>query len=420
MDQSTTGELLKLSINIFLKPVLRNNAGNSSFQVEIFSDMASPPTIPLSRPSISDKERDKVMQVLNSSQLALGPMLDEFEARMAALCEVEHAVAVSSGTAALHLIVRGLGIGAGDEVITTPFSFVASSNCLLYENAIPKFVDIDPNTLSFNLDQLEQAITPATRGILGIDVFGEPAPWPAITQIAKKHNLLLIDDACEAPGASINGKPIGAWGDAAAFGFYPNKQITTGEGGCITTNNAALADVCRSMCNQGRATRSRMEHVRLGYNYRLDEMSAAIGAVQVERLPGLLAMRQRVADAYAEALAPYEGDLILPSSHLESTRSWFVYVVRLGNHFAPDARDHVLELLRAAGIGCATYFPSIHLQPYYREQFGYKPGDFPICESISTRSIAIPFYPSLLPAEIFRVAETLGAILPKLSKNEGL
>ncbi len=376
-----------------------------------------PESIPLSKPNIGEKEQAYVMKVLQSGRLALGPMLAQFEEQMAAFCGVEHAIAVNSGTAALHLIVKGLGLGAGDEVLTTPFSFVASSNCLLFEDVQPRFVDINPETLSFDMDQLGGAITPATKGILAIDVFGTPAPWPALQTLAAQHNLHLIDDACEAPGAQIGGKPIGAWGDAAAFGFYPNKQMTTGEGGCITTNNGELAALCRSMRNQGRAVRERMEHVRLGYNYRMDELSAALGCAQLERLPGLLAARVRVAEAYQEALAPFSGDLLLPADPEEGTRSWFVYVIRLSETYADNARDEALKLLRAKGIGCASYFPSIHLQPYYRERFGYKPGDFPVCESISNRSLALPFYPALLPQQIFTIGDILGDILPQLPKK---
>lgn len=375
------------------------------------------PSIPLSRPNIGAKEREYVMQVLESSQLALGPMLASFEEKMASYCQVKHAIAVSSGTAALHLIVRSLDIGNNDEVITTPFSFVASSNCLLYENTLPRFVDIDPESFSFDLNQVENAITPATKAILGIDVFGQPAPWPALQAIAEQHNLFLIDDACEAPGGEIGSQPIGSWGDAAAFGFYPNKQMTTGEGGCITTNSDKIAELCRSMSNQGRAIREKMEHVRLGYNYRLDEMSAAMGCAQLERLPGLLTARARVAEAYDEALTPLAEALHLPKELPDTTRSWFVYVVQLSDHFAPAARDLALKLLREKGIGCASYFPSIHLQPYYRERFGFKPGDFPVCESISNRSIALPFYPALLPNEIFYIAEMMGEILPQLPKK---
>lgn len=373
--------------------------------------------IPLSRPNISDKEKEYVSQVLNSSQLALGPMLAKFEQAMAERCNVKHAIAVSSGTAALHLIVRGLGIGDGDEVLTTPFSFVASSNCLLYENATPRFVDIDPVTLSFDLNQLDEKVTPKTRGILGIDVFGQPAPWPHLEKLADTHNLLLIDDACEAPGATINDKPIGSWGHAAAFGFYPNKQITTGEGGCITTNDDNLADLCRSMSNQGRAIRAKMEHVRLGYNYRMDELSAAIGVAQLERLRGLMTARQLIADTYNEVLSRYYPDLILPKAIAGTNKSWFVYVIQLATHFEDGARDEAMKLLRAKGIGCAPYFPCIHLQPFYQNQFGYKRGDFPIAESISDRSLAIPFFPGLLPDDIHQVANALGEILPQLPKK---
>ncbi len=389
----------------------------------------SPPeSIPLSKPNIGAKEREYVMRVLDSSRLALGPMLDQFEAQMAAFCGVKHAVAVNSGNSALHLIVRSLGIGAGDEVITTPFSFVASSNCLLFENAHPHFVDIDADTLCLDMNLVEEAISPATKGILGVDVFGSPAPWPQLQQLATQHSLHLIDDACEAPGARIGDTPIGAWGDAAAFGFYPNKQMTTGEGGCITTDNEEIAELCRSMRNQGRAVRERMEHVRLGYNYRMDELAAALGCAQLERLPGLLAARARVAEAYNEALAPYAADIILPANPstlpdiqgeqpIPITRSWFVYVIRLNEAYTDDARDLALKLLRAKGIGCASYFPSIHLQPYYRERFGYKPGDFPVCESISNRSLALPFYPALLPGQIFTIGDILGEILPQLPKK---
>ncbi len=377
----------------------------------------TPTSIPLSRPNIGPKEREYVMQVLQSSQLALGPMLASFEEKMAAFCQTKHAVAVSSGTAALHLIVRSLGIEEGDEVITTPFSFVASSNCILFERATPRFVDINPETLSFDLNQLEEAITPATKAILGIDVFGSPAPWPALSDIAQRHNLFLIDDACEAPGAEIGGKPIGSWGNAAAFGFYPNKQMTTGEGGCVTTDDDHIADLCRSMSNQGRAVRERMEHVRLGYNYRLDEMSAAMGCAQLERLPGLLAARGRVAEAYKDALSPLLEHIEIPAERSDTTRSWFVYVIQLDDAFAQEARDEAMKHLRSKGIGCASYFPSIHLQPYYRDKFGYRDGDFPVCESISNRSIALPFYPALLPDEIYYVAEVLGEILPQLPKK---
>ena len=374
-------------------------------------------SIPLSRPDISDLERTYVNEVLGSTRLAMGPMTAKFEHHMALLCNTKHAIAVSSGTAALHLIVRGKGIGAGDEVITTPFSFIASSNCLLFEQAVPRFVDINPDSFAINEDLIEAAITPATKGILAVDVFGQPANWPRLKDLADRHGLILIDDACEAPGASIDNTPIGAWGDAASFGFYPNKQITTGEGGCITTNNDALAELCRSMCNQGRFSSAKMEHVRLGYNYRLDELSAALGCAQLERLPELLTQRSRVAGLYNEALHSFSSDIILPQNIPGSVRSWFVYVIQLENHFANGARDAALKLLQEHGIGCAPYFPSIHLQPFYRETFGFKEGDFPVCESISDRSIALPFYTTMKEEEVSFVADALASILPQLAKK---
>lgn len=376
------------------------------------------PPIPLSKPDISELERSYVQEVMASSRLAMGPMIAKFEQRMATLCNTKHAIAVSSGTAALHLIVRGTGIGAGDEVITTPFSFVASSNCVLYEGATPRFVDIDPQSLAIDPDRIESAITPATKGLLAVDVFGQPANWPRLKEIADKHGLILIDDACEAPGAEIEGIQIGAWGRAAAFGFYPNKQITTGEGGCITTNDDVLTDLCRSMSNQGRFVTHKMDHVRLGYNYRMNELSAAVGCAQLERLPELLANRQRVADLYADALTPLRSDIHVPQPLPGSTRSWFVYVIQLADHYGREARDTALKLLQEQGIGCAPYFPSIHLQSFYRDTFGYKEGDFPICESISNRSIALPFFTTLSADEVSRVAEVLASVLPQLTRKE--
>ncbi|WP_457651206.1 DegT/DnrJ/EryC1/StrS family aminotransferase [Rhodocaloribacter sp.] len=373
--------------------------------------------VPLSRPDVGSLEKRRLLAVLESGRLALGEQLRAFEAGMARRCGTRYAVAVSSGTAALHLIVRGLGLGAGDEVITTPFSFVASANALLFEGVRPRFVDIDPATYNLDAAQAEEAVGPATKGILAVDVFGVPAPWPALTALAQAHELLLIDDACEALGASVAGRPVGAWGDAAAFGFYPNKQITTGEGGCLTTDDEALAERCRSMRNQGRSDDAVMAHVRLGFNYRMDELSAALGAAQLERLPELLARRAAVAEAYAAALAPLRDDLALPADPGPGVeRSWFVYVVRLRDHFAPEARDALMARLRAAGVACAPYFPSIHLQPYYRERFGFRPGRFPVCEAVSTRTLALPFFPQMTEAEVAYVAETLTAALAGLPR----
>ncbi len=366
-------------------------------------------------------EKRRLLAVLESGRLALGEELLAFEAGMARRCGTRHAVAVNSGTAALHLIVRGLGLGAGDEVITTPFSFVASANALLFEDVRPRFVDIDPATYNLDVAQAAEAVGPDTKGILAVDVFGVPADWPALSALAQARGLLLIDDACEALGASVAGRPVGAWGNAAAFGFYPNKQITTGEGGCITTDDGALAERCRSMRNQGRAEDAVMTHVRLGFNYRMDELSAALGAAQLERLPALLARRAAVAAAYAEALAPLLDDLALPADAAPGLeRSWFVYVVRLRDHFAPDAREALMARLRAAGVACAPYFPSLHLQPYYRERFGFRAGRFPVCEAVSARTLALPFFPQMTEREVAYVAETLAGAMARLPRTRPL
>jgi perosamine synthetase len=374
--------------------------------------MSGPPSpavddrpIPLARPSLSDAARANVEDVLRSSRLSRGPYLEDFEARMAERCETTHAVGVSSGTAALHCIVAALDLDPGAEVLTTPFSFVASTNVLLYEDLTPRFVDVDPTTYNVDVNRIADALTPRTAAILAVDVFGRPADWPALTDLADAHDLHLIDDACEALGGQVGGRPVGSWGDAAAFGFYPNKQITTGEGGCITTDDAALADACRALRNQGRASDGRMAHDRLGYNYRLDELSAALGCAQLDRLDEILDRRRAVANRYGEALAPLADDLHVPSG--PDARSWFVYVVRLRDHFAPAARDRLMAHLQEEGIGCAPYFPAIHLQPYHREALGHAPGDFPVCERVSARTLALPFYDGLASRHIERVVRVL-------------
>ena len=361
-------------------------------------------SIPLARPNVTEHERACVQDVLQSQQLSRGPYLEAFEDAMAQRCGTEHAVAVSSGTGALHCIVAALDLPAGNEVITTPFSFVASSNVLLYEDLRPRYVDIDPSTYNLDVDRAADAITPETEAILAVDVFGVPADWPALSALADEHDLRLIDDACEAIGAAVEGRTIGGWGDAASFGFYPNKQITTGEGGCITTDDAALARRCRSLRNQGRSPQpaDRMRHDRLGYNYRLDT---------------LLDRRTAVADRYREALAPLADDIVRPARPDGAERSWFVYVVRLRDHFAEDARDQLMAHLQANGIGCAPYFPPIHLQPHYRDRFGFAPGDFPVCEKVAARTLALPFYGSMSEEEVDRVTHELKEELPSLPRR---
>ena len=363
--------------------------------------------IPLSQPDIAKVDIDAVNAVLHTSQLALGPNLDEFENEMARYIGVSQAVAVNSGTSALHLLIRSLSIGRGDEVITTPFSFIASANCIFFESAKPIFVDIDHDTLCIDPELVKRAISPKSKAILGVDVFGHPADWPALEDIAGERDLVLIEDSAEALGSELGGRKCGSFGAAGIFGFYPNKQITTGEGGMIVTSDRRVAELSRSMANQGRGEGDGwLEHVRLGYNYRLDEMSAALGRAQLSRIEGIIEARQKVAEWYQQALAEC-GDVITQSVAEGVRMSWFVYVIRLSEGFTRDDRDRILERLREKGIGCRNYFAAIHLQPFYREKLGTCEGDFPVTDSVSARTIALPFYNRLTKQEVHTVAAAL-------------
>lgn len=364
--------------------------------------------VPLSLPDIGEREREAVMAVLNSGRLSMGPAVDEFERKIAEYAGVKYAVAVNSGTSGLHLVIRSLGLGEEDEVITTPFSFVASANCLLFERVRPVFVDIDPRTLNIDCEQIEQKINPKTKGILPVHVFGHPADMEKIIAIASKHNLFVIEDACEAIGARYNGKPVGSESDAAVFAFYPNKQITTGEGGIILTGRKDWAGTWRSLRNQGRDNGAGWyEHCRLGYNYRMDEMSAALGCVQLTRLPEILARREKVAQKYTEKLRSVNG-VMVPFVEPGYEISWFVYVIRLDPGIP---RDFVMRELTRRGIGCRAYFPPIHLQPFYRREFGYQPGDFPVSEAVAASTLALPFHNNLSGEEIDYVVENLKEVL---------
>lgn len=371
--------------------------------------------IPLAKPDITDMERKAVLEVLKTTNLSLGPKLKEFEKKVADFLGVKYAVAVNSGTSALHLIIRALGIRRGDEVITTPFSFIASANCILFEGAKPVFVDIDEKTLNIDHKKIEEKITKRTKAILAVDVFGQPADWRALQKIAKKNKLYLVEDSAEALGSEYYGKECGSFGEAGIFGFYPNKQITTGEGGMIVTNNKKIATLCYSMRNQGREKNNKwLAHQRLGYNYRLSEINCALGISQMKRIREILAKREKVFNIYNRHLKKFP-DLVIPFVAPKTKPSWFVYYVLLTpHHFLKKSgwgRDKILEKLKNKGIGCSNYFPCIHLQPFYKKIFGFKKGDFPIAESISQRIIILPFYNNLKEKEINYITKTLKKIL---------
>ena len=370
--------------------------------------------IPLSSPSITQREIDAVVEVMRSGVLSLGPKVEEFEAKCAAVAGREHGIAVSSGTAGLHCAVLAAGIGEGDEVLTTPFSFVASANPIMMAGATPKFVDVEPS--SFNLDPklLEAAITPRTKAIMAVEVFGHPGGMEEIEAIARRNELILLEDCCEGFGGSVQTatgtRKIGSFGRAGVFGFYPNKQITTGEGGMIVTDDKRIADLARSLRNQGRDGMAWLAHQRMGYNYRLSEINSALGCVQVDRLDDILAARRDAAGWYMQRLldSPY---MILPTLGNHEAASWFVFVVRLTDLFEPGDRDEVIRQLRLRGIGSNNYFPPIHLQPYMAERFGYAPGTFPVAEYVSERTIALPFYAGISQQQVDRVCKELGDVL---------
>lgn len=372
--------------------------------------------IPLSSPDISDLERTAVMDVLKTRHLSLGPLVSQFEEKLAQYLGVRHVVAVNNGTSGLHLCVKALNIGEGDEVITTPFSFVASANCLLYERAVPVFVDIHHRTFNLDVNQLETKITNRTKAILPVHVFGLPCDMDAVRKVAENHGLWVIEDACEAIGATYQTRKVGTLGDCGVFAFYPNKQMTTAEGGAIATDNEEVAAICRSLRNQGRGQgQAWLVHERLGFNYRLSDIHCALGLAQLQRIEELLRKRERVARLYQTLLTDIPG-LTLPLSSIDTGRSWFVYVVVLDEQFTRQQRDQILTGLTRRGIGCSNYFPPIHLQLFYRTRFGYKPGDYPIAEWVSDRTIALPFYGDLCEDDVYYVVEGLREELSGISR----
>jgi len=363
----------------------------------------------MSAPSISAADVRAVAAVVKSGRLALGPCAAAFERRFAEYVGTRHAVAVSSGTAGLHIAAAAAGLGPGDEVITSTFSFVASANAFVYLGARPRLVDIDPVTLMPDAAAIRAAVTRRTRAIVTVDIFGNPADADAIAPVARRHDLAVIEDACEAVGSEYRGRPAGALGDAGVFGFYPNKQITTGEGGMIVTNRRDWDALMRSLRNQGRDIHDAwITHSRIGFNYRMNEMSAALGLSQLGRIDRLLAARRRVAAAYGRRLRAVAG-VELPVPLSTTTRmSWYIYAIRLARDLD---RDRVMVELARCGIPTRAYFSPIHLQAPYRERFGFRKGQFPAAEAAARRIVALPFHGKMTGREIDLVAKALSKVI---------
>lgn len=369
--------------------------------------------IPLSAPDISEREVEAVAAVLRSSRLSLGPKLGEFEEALARYIGVSHAVGVSSGTAGLHLCMRASGIREGDEVIVPSFTFVAAANAIRYERATPVFVDIDPRTLNLDPERVEAAVTPRTRAIVVVHTFGYPAAMKEILDLADRRGLLVFEDACEAIGAECDGRKVGGFGTAGVFGFYPNKQITTGEGGAVVTRDGEFAKKVKALRNQGRYdTGDWLQHEELGFNYRLSELNCALGLAQLQRIEEILRRRETVARQYAEHLSSLDSIVLPQAAHPHGRISWFVYVVRLAERFTRQQRDAVIRQLTSRGIQCGRYFAPVHRQPCYAD---WAQLSMPVTESASARSIALPFFNALTSGQIAEVAEELRSAVSSLA-----
>jgi len=371
----------------------------------------------LSRPDIIEQDIQAVSEVLRSFNLSLGPKLGQFESVFADYIGRKRCVAVNSGTSGLFLCLSALGIGAGDEVITTPFTFISSATSIMMTGARPVFVDIAPKSLNIDPEKIESKINESTRAILPVEIFGNPIGIEEVCGIAQKHNLAVVEDSCEALGSAVNNKKVGSFGKMSVFAFYPNKQITTGEGGVILTDDDDLADLCLSVRNQGRGKKGGwLNHERLGYNFRLSDINCALGISQLGRIGQIVEKRSQVAKWYQENLADDER-LIVPTEPDGCRMSWFVFVVRLRESFSREQRDEVLRSMRQAGIQVSNYFSPVHLQPFIADEFGYKNGDFPVTEAVSERTIALPFYNNLSREEVKTVCENLKDVLDKVEQQ---
>lgn len=371
--------------------------------------------LPMSMPDITSEEIEGVVRVMQSRNLSIGSQTAMFEKLIADQAQAKYAIAVSNGTSGLHMCMIASNIGPGDEVITSPFSFIASANCILFEKGVPVFVDIDPNTLNIDPAKIEAAITAKTKAIIPVHIFGQPADMDPIMEIAAKHNLVVIEDACEAIGAQYKGRRVGTIGKAGTFAFYPNKQMTTGEGAVIVTNDDKWANLLRSLRNQGRDVMDGwLNHSRLGYNYRMSELNAAVGIVQLKRLDEILQKRNQVADLYKKALITIDEVKTLDIAPTTTRMSWFVYVVRLERGIN---RDHIIDAMAKLGIPARPYFAPIHLQSFYREKFGYQPGSFPMSESAGESTIALPFHNNMKNEEILIVCDALKKTILEIKKQ---
>ena len=370
--------------------------------------------IPLSGPDITEEDILAVTEVLRTSRLSLGPKLEEFERAMTDYVGASHGIAVSSGTSGLHLCVRALGIGENDEVIVPSFAFIAVANALRYERAIPVFVDIESLRLNLDPAQIEAAITPRTKAIIAVHTFGCPAEMETILSIARKHHLFVIEDACEALGGEYKGRKVGALGDAGVFGFYPNKQISTGEGGMVVTQSEKTAAMVRALRNQGREdSENWFQHTELGYNYRISEMNCALGITQLKRIEQILERRAEVAALYSQKLRDVP-ELTLPTYGDANCKiSWFVYVVRLAARFSEVQRDQIILRMKSRGIGVGRYFAPIHLQPIYKSD-GSMRAPLPVTESVAPRCLALPFFNRIRDQEVEEVSETLRKLVTEV------